>query len=390
MYYQKQKIMSTPILTFVFDRKKRGNSKKEASVELRITYNRKQKYITTGVRLLPKQWRNGRVTDRPDGIEMQRTLDAFMTRARTVVNNMMESGSLSLNEIPSQMAKLIEDRRSFLDYCCERAQVRKYGKAIDTQERFDRFLRWFRKWGQIVFFSDVTDRNILLLDKTLRDKGMKASSIWGNYHRILNSFILDAQSDGLLARNPYKHVRINKDKSSGGLGKYLTLDEFRRIEGLQPNTPYLERVRDLFVFQTYTCLSYTDLASFDVSKAISIGGRKVYTSKRGKTKQEFTFLLLKPAERILEKYKGKLPIISNEKYNSYLKALALAAGINKPLSSHWARHTGATLLLNEGMNMEIVAKVLGHSSTRITRQVYAKLLDETVMEAMAKYESSII
>ena len=390
MYYQKVKIMSTPILTFVFDRKKRGNSKKEASVELRITYNRRQKYITTGVRLYPKQWRNGRITDRPDALEMQRTLDTIMTRARTVVNNMLESGSLSLDEIPSQMAKLIEDRRSFIDYCCERAQVRKYGKAPDTQERYDRFLRWFRKWGRIVYFSDVTDRNIMLLDETLSKKKMKANSIWFNYHRILNSFILDAQSDGLLSRNPYKHLRIEKDKSSGGLGKYLTLDEFRRIERLQPNIPYLERVRDLFVFQTYTCLSYTDLAAFDASKAINIGGRKVYTAKRGKTKQEFTFLLLRPAEIILEKYGGKLPIISNTKYNAYLKALALAAGIAKPLSSHWARHTGATILLNEGMNMEIVAKVLGHSSTRITRQVYAKLLDETVMEAMAKYETSII
>ena len=134
--------MSTPILTFVFDRKKRGNAKKEASVELRITYVKKQKYIATGVRLLPKQWRNGHVTDRPDAMEMQRTLDVMMARARTVVNNMMESGSLSLDEIPSQMAKLVEDRRSFLDYCCERAQVRKYGKAEDTQERYDRFLRW--------------------------------------------------------------------------------------------------------------------------------------------------------------------------------------------------------------------------------------------------------
>lgn len=382
--------MSTPILTFVYDRKKRANSKKESSVELRITYARKQKYITTGVRLLPKQWRNGHVTDRPDAMEMQRTLDEFMKRARTVVNNMMESGSLSLDEIPVQMAKLVEDRRSFIDYCCERAQVRKYGKAKDTQERLDRFLRWFRRWGKIVYFCDVTDRNVMLLDSTLQAKGMKANSIWFNYHRILNSFILDAQAEGLLNRNPYKHLHIDKDKASRSIDKCLTPDEFRRIEKLQPSTPYLQRVRDLFVFQVYTCLSYTDLAAFDASKAVSVKGRRVYTAKRGKTKQEFTFLLLKSAERILEKYDGKLPIISNVKYNQYLKALASAAGIDKPLSSHWARHTGATLLLNDGMSMEVVAKVLGHSSTRITRQVYAKLLDETVVDAMSRYESSII
>ena len=61
-----------------------------------------------------------------------------------------------------------------------------------------------------------------------------------------------------------------------------------------------------------------------------------------------------------------------------------AKGIEKPISSHWARHTGATLLLNEGIDMKIVAKICGHSSMKITEQVYAKLLDETVVEAVKK------
>ena len=74
------------------------------------------------------------------------------------------------------------------------------------------------------------------------------------------------------------------------------------------------------------------------------------------------------------------------KYNEYLKVVAQAAGIDKPLSSHWARHTGATLLLNGGTDMRIVSKICGHSSTRITEQVYAKLLDETVVDAVASYE----
>jgi len=77
-------------------------------------------------------------------------------------------------------------------------------------------------------------------------------------------------------------------------------------------------------------------------------------------------------------------MMSNQKYNDRLKILAVMAGINKPVSSHWARHTGATLLLNSGVDIEIVAKILGHSSTRITREVYAKLLDETIADAMKK------
>lgn len=97
-------------------------------------------------------------------------------------------------------------------------------------------------------------------------------------------------------------------------------------------------------------------------------------------------MLLKPAMAVLRKYAFKLPIISNVKYNEYLKVCAQKAGIDKPITSHWARHTGATILLNDGIDMEIVAKVLGHSSTRITRSVYAKLLDDTIVKAMSKID----
>lgn len=58
------------------------------------------------------------------------------------------------------------------------------------------------------------------------------------------------------------------------------------------------------------------------------------------------------------------------------------AGIDRRVSTHWARHTGATMLLNEGVPLNIVSKICGHSSLRITEQVYAKLLDETVVDAV--------
>ena len=112
-------------------------------------------------------------------------------------------------------------------------------------------------------------------------------------------------------------------------------------------------------------------------------------SKRKKTNISFTVPLLQPSLDILHKYHGKLPIISNEKYNEYLKIVANAAGINKPITSHWARHTGATLLLNAGVDMQIVSKICGHSSTKITEQIYAKLLDETIIKAIGNIENII-
>ena len=388
--------MGTPILKLVFDRKKRASRVKEGSVELRITYERRQYFVSTGVRLSPKQWREpGQVTNRLDAFELQRTLDVFVSQARKILNDMIEAGELDVRTATRMLTgrqkeasqENMVSERNFIEFAKERAEIRKYGRSEDSCERYDRFLRWFEAWGVIVHFKDITDRNVLEMDRALSLTGMKTYSKWNNYHRFLNSFILDAREAGLLTRNPYRWLNIEKDKSSGGLGKYLTREEFERIATLEPPTRQLQRARDVFIFQTYTCLSYVDLAAFDASAYKEVNGRKVYTGRRGKTKQEYTFLLLQPAERVLEKYGGKLPVVSNDKYNDCLKILAMMAGIQKPVSSHWARHTGATLLLNEGgMDMEVVAKVLGHSSTKITRQVYAKLLDETVVDAMADFE----
>lgn len=116
---------------------------------------------------------------------------------------------------------------------------------------------------------------------------------------------------------------------------------------------------------------------------------KVYVGSRNKTDKPFTIPLFPPAMEILNKYNGKLPVISNAKYNKYLKEVAAKAKLNKPISTHWARHTGATLMLNNGVDMRVVAKICGHSSAKITEKVYAKLLDETVVDAIQKIKKKI-
>ncbi len=390
--------MGTPTLKLMFDRNKRASKTKEGSIELRIGFDRKKKYATTGVRVFPREWRNGRIVHRLDAIELQRTLDEFVANARRIINDLIERGEFDIDTIVAQIGgrtkhlagRNVVKERLLIGYFRERTEIRKYGRSEDSCERYERFLRWFEKWDGMRTFDDVNELNILAMDKAIRAKGMKPYSAWNNYHRFLNSFILDANDDGLMQGNPYKKLNIEKDKSSGGIGKYLTREEFRRIEQLEPPTNYLRHARDLFVFQTYTCLSYTDLAAFDASRMKKVKGRMMYVGTRGKTRQEFSFLVLKPALAVLERYGGRLPIMSNVKYNAYLKSIAVMCGINKPISTHWARHTGATMLLNSGADMEIVSKVLGHSSTKITREVYAKLLDETVGDAMAKFEELML
>jgi hypothetical protein len=146
----------------------------------------------------------------------------------------------------------------------------------------------------------------------------------------------------------------------------------------------LERVRDLFVFHCYLCQGYKDLQSFNVKNIKEVDGKKVYTGKRGKTGVEFTVPLLSPALAILDKYHGKLPILSNVKYNKYVKEVAAIVGLPDAMTTHWARHTGGTLLLNAGVPMGIVSKVLGHRSIKMTERIYAKWLPKTIVNEVNK------
>lgn len=379
-----------PTLSFVYDRKKRATANRPASVELRVSYNYKQKYLSTGIRLLPKEWRKDSITNRPDAVQLNKILDSIRTKVAHILETMVEEDNIDLNEIAPRLERTSKEGKTFIEFCEERSEIRKYGRAKDTQQRYDRFMRYFKKWGKIRYFSDVTEHNIMLMDENLREKKMKNYSKWQNYHRFLNSYILDAINSGFLKKNPYKWIHIEKDKDSKTLQNFLSLDEIHQIETAKMPTPCLERVRDVFIFQTYTALAYKDLSNFDLNKGKERpDGHILYTSKRGKNGQEFTFIILEPAMRILKKYNGKLPLISNIKYNMYLKMVAQDAGIDKPITTHWARHTGATILLNAGIDMETVAKILGHSSTTITRKIYAKLLDDTIAEKMIQAEAKL-
>ena len=115
---------------------------------------------------------------------------------------------------------------------------------------------------------------------------------------------------------------------------------------------------------------------------ITEDGQYYIHDKRNKTGVFYTAVILEQGVEILKKYHFKLPIIGNYKLNVYLKTIRDLCGINKPIFSHVARHTYATRCLNRGIRLEVVAKLLGHSTTRIT-QHYAKLLKDNIINEVS-------
>ena len=153
--------------------------------------------------------------------------------------------------------------------------------------------------------------------------------------------------------------------------------------------PSIDRIRDLFLFQCFTGLAYADFEKFNFEKDVEErNGKYIVSDRRKKTNEDYKIVLLTPAIEILKKYDYKLPIISNQKYNVSLKVVAQYAGIDKNITTHMGRHTFAVFALNNGVPIEIVAKMLGHTNIRTT-QVYAKVLNSEVEKGFDLLESKI-
>ena len=374
-----------PNLTFIYDRKCQSSKDKTAVVELRITANKERKYISTGVKLLPKEWSNGSVVGRRDFKELNDQLQIIKKKCSEIINRMMDEGNLDLNAIPSLLKGSMVQQQTFIDYAKELAKKRYRNLTKGTKDHYEVMFKFLEEWKGIVSFADITEQNIMKMDDVLKKRGLKECSRW-NYHKLVKTFVLQAFRDGLIKRDPYSWLDIKRGNESG-LTRFLTPEEFHRFEGCDIPVAKLAKVRDVFVFQTYTMMSYSDLAKFDYKKCTKVNGQTVYKANRQKTKQEFTIVLLPPAMAILKKYGNKLPIISNVKYNDYLKAAVTYAKIDKQVTTHWARHTGATMLLNEGkVPIHVIQHLLGHASIRETEKTYAKLMDETIVETMAGYQ----
>ena len=154
----------------------------------------------------------------------------------------------------------------------------------------------------------------------------------------------------------------------------------------------LAQVRDIFLFCCYTGLAYADIKKLKRSEiGIGVDGEAWIFTTRKKTDTSSRIPLLSSALEILDRYKEHpqcdsegtlLPVLSNQKMNAYLKEIADVCGISKTLTFHIARHTFATTVtLSNGVPIETVSKMLGHTNLKTT-QHYAKILDIKVSDDM--------
>ncbi|MGB3151738.1 MAG: site-specific integrase [Maribacter sp.] len=192
-----------------------------------------------------------------------------------------------------------------------------------------------------------------------------------------------------LDKDPFVRWKPTFEKKERG---FLSTYELENMETQIFQEKRLERVRDLFIFSCYTGISYSDIINLTPDNILLgiDGSNWIFTKQKTKTKVKIP--LLPKAQELVNKYKDHpmtinaytlFPMITNEKLNSYLKDVAFRCDIKKNLTFHMARHTFATTItLSNGVPIETVSKILGHTKIATT-QIYAKVLEKKVSEDIA-------
>ena len=202
-----------------------------------------------------------------------------------------------------------------------------------------------------------------------------------NFGKIIRICI----ANGWITQNPFANY---KPKVKEVERAFLDEAEIENVINKDFKIERLSLVRDIFIFSCYTGLAYIDVKQLTLANiVIGIDGERWICTHRQKTDTPSNIPLLPMAEKIINKYKDNpqclnkgllLPILSNQRMNSYLKEIADVCGINKELTFHIARHTFATTVtLTNGVPIESVSKMLGHKNLKTT-QHYAKIVDKKV------------
>ena len=197
-----------------------------------------------------------------------------------------------------------------------------------------------------------------------------------------------AIAEGYLDKDPFLLFKSKRVRTEI---VFLDSKELKSFEDYHFTQSRLRQTQDWFVFSCYTGLAYSELKKLSKKHIVpGFDGQMWILMKREKTHKEIAVPILPKADKLIKKYSDEsrdtiFQLISNQRYNSYLKEMATLIGIDKRLTTHTARKTFAsTVLLFNDVPMEIVSELLGHSSITVTEESYGKVVRKNVSLAIEK------
>ena len=371
--------------SIVWDHRGRVPDGGKGQLEIRVTIARKSYYFGTGIKCRRSEFVAGQIVNCPGARQLNDRLAIIYSKVLACVNACIESGSQidteGIRKMVWQTSESLNDEPTLITWIEQ--QVPMLNLADGTKKHYHTLIVRLIEYDKLRRWQDVTIENIYLWDAWLhqlkaQDGGRISDGGVFTYHKCLKALLNRAKDFGKISENPYVSLRGKFKRGDRESVEYLTEDEMRQFESIiLPAGSMLDIAHDLFIFQMYTGLSFSDAQAFDINDYKWDGTRWSNTGERIKTGVPYVSSLLPPAVRVLEKYDMQVPRINNADYNHQLKALGLLAGIKTRLHSHLARHTFATYMLRNGAKIENVSRMLGHTNITQTQR-YAKVLAQSV------------
>lgn len=399
-------IKSTFNLLFVI-RKHRLLKNGEAPIYLRVTVNGEVADITTKRSIQVKMWDQRRESSSGKTVkdrELNHYLETLKMRMYQIHRTFEIDGrQITAKALRDSFYGRDENDKTIVDVYREHNKKCRALIGIDftksTVEKFDTSLSHLQEYMQHqygkddMFLSEINGQFVSDFDfylKTVR-KCQNNSSI--KHLKNLKKVIRIALANDWMKKDPFFGIQFKHDETHV---EFLTQEELERIMNKEFTLPRLALVRDVFVFCAFTGLAFIDVKNLTPEHLMKDNNGALWIRKpRQKTGNMSNIPVLSVTKGLIEKYANHpeclkknvlLPVMSNQKLNAYLKEIADLCGIKKKLSTHVARHTAATVVfLANNVSMENVAKILGHSNTKMT-QHYAKVLDQSIMRDMANVE----
>ena len=393
--------MSTSTFKILFYvRKNYLNKQGKAGIMIRVTLNGDVSQFSSKLDVAPNQWDTNASKVKGNSFESKR-LNATLDNIRTSINNHYrdidsrdsfvtaeklrnaflgyETRQQTLNEL---FQKHNEDVHKLIGISKSAATYQKYER---TRRHLEAFMHDRYNVSDIAL-KEISHMFITDLENYLRVECGCNANTTAKFIQSFRRVIIIAKNNGWIVKDPFINYTIRLKRVDRG---YLTMDEITQISEKQFNMPRLEQVRDIFIFSCYCGLAYIDVKNL-TKRNIQIGldGKQWISTKRQKTETAVNVPLLKIPASIIEKYKDYdsthlLPVISNQKTNSYLKEIGDLCGITKTLTFHLARHSFATsVTLSKGVPIETVSKMLGHTNIKTT-QIYARITNDKISRDMS-------
>ena len=393
-------------ISLVYDHHKRTPKGEEGPVEVRVTVNRKPYYINTGVRVRKERLVGNCIRDDEhsnDADLLNERLTTIIGLVEKEVNRCLEQRMpINVADIRDRVWNIQADKKDEGDEPTLIKWIKDYVATADmaknTRLHYLTVTRRLMEYGKILRWEHLTVDNIYAWDVWLRHqevpltKNQKAAGLEPqlissdsvyNYHKYLKSAINKAMKFRILAVNPYDQLKGTFKRTKRDVVDYLTEDQMRKVMELTP-VPGSQAAMalDLFIFQMFTGLSYSDTQIFDISQYRQIDGKWLHVGQRVKTGVPYVSQLLPPVVEMLERNNWQVPKMNNQRYNQMLKAIGMVIGIEN-LHSHMGRHTFATYMLSNGAKIENVSRMLGHTNITQTQR-YAKVLAKDVHDDFDK------